>query len=66
MKEELTAEMHYDFWSDKMTREQFMTIAVRGAMNKGESKTEACKRFGITEEFYDKNFPSIFKIISED
>lgn len=66
MKEELTADMQYDFWGDKMTREQYMTICAQGAMNNGMSKKDACDKFGITEKFFDENFDIALKIIIED
>ena len=55
MKDELTTEMHWEFMEDEMTREDFLVMAVRGAMNRGATKTEALKKYGLTEEFFDAN-----------
>ena len=55
MKDELTAEMHYDFFADSVPHDLFMVFAASGAIARGASKKEACQKYGITEEFYDNN-----------
>ena len=55
MKDELTTEMHWEFMEDEMTREDFLVMAVRGAMNRGATKTEALNKYGLSEEFFDAN-----------
>ena len=55
MKDELTAEMHYEFFADFVPHDLFMVFAASGAIARGASKKEACQKYGITEEFYDQN-----------
>lgn len=55
MEDELTTEMHWEFMEDEMTREEFLVMAVCGAMNRGLTKAEALKKYGISEEFFDAN-----------
>lgn len=61
MKDELTTEMHWEFMADEMTREDFLVIAVRGAMNRGATKAEALKKYGLSEEYFDANYERVMK-----
>lgn len=61
MQDELTTEMHWEFMQDEMTREDFLVMAVVGAMNRGATKAEALKKYGITEEFYEANYERVMK-----
>ena len=63
MAEELTSLMQYEFWSNKMSKQQYMTIAAQGAINQGMSKKDACRKFGVTEKFFDENFEKALQII---
>ncbi len=47
-KEELTTAMHAELMDGEMTREELAIWAVKGAMNRGLSKEEACERYGFT------------------
>ncbi len=47
-KEELTTTMHAELMEGEMTREELTLWAVKGAMRRGLSKEEACKRYGFT------------------
>ena len=59
MKEELTAEMHYDFMKRDVSRFDFKVFAVEGDIRQGKSKEEACKRRGITVEEFDANIERV-------
>ena len=61
MEDELTTEMHWEFMEDEMTREDFLVMAVCGAMNRGSTKAEALKKYGISEEFFDANVDRVLK-----
>lgn len=61
MQDELTTEMHWEFMQDEMTREDFLVMAVRGAINRGATKAEALKKYGISEESYDANYERVMK-----
>ena len=58
-KDELSTEMHYEFMEDSVSREDFMVYAASGAIAKGESKEDACKKYGITTDFYDENIQRV-------
>lgn len=54
-KEELTTAMHAELMDGEMTRDELAIWAVIGAMKRGLSKEEACKRYGFTvNEWEDK------------
>lgn len=55
LKDEFTTEMHADMLSCEMSREDVMVMGVYGAMRRGYTKEEALAKYGLTEEFYDKN-----------
>jgi hypothetical protein len=55
MQDELTTEMHWEFMQGEMTREDFLVMAVRGAMNRGATKAEALKKYSLSEEYFDSN-----------
>lgn len=59
MKDELTTEMHWEFMADEMSREDFLVMAVVGAMNRGATKSEALKKYGLSEEYYDENYERV-------
>ena len=61
MEDELTTEMHWEFMEDEMTREDFLVMAVCGAMNRGLTKAEALKKYGISEEFFDANVERVLE-----
>ena len=64
MKEELTTEMHYEFLKDNGVQKKDLSIlAVYGAIQRGVSKSEALKRYNISEKDYDKN---IDKVLNSD
>lgn len=62
MQDELTTEMHWEFMADEMTREDFLVMAVVGAMNKSATKANALKKYGLTEEFFDSNLERVMKL----
>lgn len=61
MKDELTTEMHWEFMANEMTREDFLVMAVVGAMNRGATKVEALKKYGLSEEYFDANYERVMK-----
>jgi len=64
MAEELTTEMHFEFLEDMGTdRLSYFVFAARGAMNRGLSKAEALKRYGLSEAVYDAG---IDRVLSTD
>lgn len=64
MAEELTTEMHFEFLEDMGTdRLSYFVFAARGAMNRGLSKVEALKRYGLSEAVYDAE---IDRVMSTD
>ena len=61
MQDELTAEMHWEFLEGEMTREEFLVMAVVGAMNGGTSKADALKKYGLSEEYFDENVERVMR-----
>ena len=61
MQDELTTEMHREFMQGEMTREDFLVMAVRGAMNRGATKAEALKKYSLSEEYFDSNVERVMK-----
>ena len=61
MQDELTTEMHWEFLEGEMPREDFLVIAVVGAMNRGSTKAEALKMYGLSAEFFDANVERVMK-----
>ena len=55
MAEELTTEMHYEFFEGRVTKEDFLIASVYGAIRRGIKKNDALKQHGLTEDFYDRN-----------
>ena len=61
MQDELTTEMHWEFIQGEMTREDFLVMAVRGAMNRGATKADALKKYSLSEEYFDSNVERVMK-----
>ena len=61
MQDELTTEMHWEFMQGEMTREDFLVMAVRGAMNRGATKADALKKYSLSEEYFDSNVERVMK-----
>ena len=61
MQDELTTEMHWEFIENEMTQEDFLVMAVVGAMNRGATKAEALKKHGLSEEYFDANYERVMK-----
>ena len=61
MQEELTTEMHWEFMQCEVPREDFMLMAVVGAMNRGATKADALKEHGLSEEYFDENYERVMK-----
>ena len=53
--------MHWEFMQGEMTREDFLVMAVRGAMNRGATKAEALKKYSLSEEYFDSNVERVMK-----
>ena len=53
MKDELTTEMHAELMEGEATMQEMRYMGVLGAMNRGFSKEEALRRYGISEEEFD-------------
>ena len=53
MKDEFTTKMHADMlgWSQEDTR----LIEIWTDIRAGEKKSDVCKKYGISEEYYDEN-----------
>lgn len=45
----------------EMTREDFLVMAVVGAMNRGATKAEALKKYGLSEEYFEANLERVMK-----
>ena len=58
-KEELTTAMHAELMEGEMTREELAIWAVKGAMNRGLSKEEACKRYGFTVSKWERKYKKL-------
>lgn len=58
-KEELTTAMHAELMEGEMTREELTLWAVKGAMRRGLSKEEACKRYGFTVSEWEQEFTKL-------
>ena len=61
MKDDLTTEMHWEFLEGKMPREDFLVMAVVGAMNRGASKADALKKYGLLERYFDENVERVMR-----
>lgn len=58
--DELTTEMHYDLhFEGFVSKKDFYCAAIYGAIRGGESKANALKRYGISEDYYDANIERI-------
>mgnify|MGYP007131839388 FL=1 len=58
-KEELTTTMHAELMEGEMTREELTLWAVKGAMRRGLSKEEACKRYGFTVSEWEQEYTKL-------
>lgn len=47
--------MHAELMNGEKTREELTIWAVKGAMRRGLSKEEACKRYGVTISEFEGN-----------
>ncbi len=61
-REELTSEMHGEFMCETMSKEDYNVMCAFAAIRGGQSKSAALKRFGLSEDFYDKN---VDRVLSE-
>ena len=59
MAEELTTDMHYEFFEGEMSKRDFYIFAVSGAISRGVPKQEALKKYGISEDEYDANIERV-------
>ena len=59
MNDELTTLMHYEFFEDEYTKEEFLCLGVYGAIQGGMKKEDALKKYGIEERFYNQNIERI-------
>ena len=57
----MTAEMHWEFLEGGMTQEDFLVMAVVGAMNRGASKADAQKKYGLLERYFDENVERVMR-----
>ena len=51
--------MHAELMEGEMTREELAIWAVKGAMNRGLSKEEACKRYGFTVSKWERKYKKL-------
>ena len=51
--------MHYEFFADEYTREEFMALDAYGRIRDGEDKDTVLKQNGISAEFYNANIERI-------
>lgn len=58
-KEELTTEMHAEFMDGEISMNDMKIMGVYGAISRGISKTEALKKYGLTEEEYCANIERV-------
>ena len=53
--------MHWEFLEGGMTQEDFLVMAVVGAMNRGASKADAQKKYGLLERYFDENVERVMR-----
>lgn len=58
-EDEFTTLMHYEFFADEYTRDEFMAMDAYARIRDGEDKDTVLKENGITAEFYDANIERI-------
>ena len=54
MKEELTTSMHYELLKDEVSEDDIVIWGVYGAIRRGMTVEEACKKYNISVEHYEK------------
>ena len=52
MEEELSTQMHAEFFSDEYTKEEWAAMGVFGALRRGVSLEDALAQYGLTESRY--------------
>lgn len=63
MKEELTTKMHEELIGKEITKNDLKIMGVHGAIKRGFSLEEACRRYKISVETYKENYKDIiFKV----
>ena len=62
MADEFTSLMHYEFFADEYTRDEFMALDAYSRIRNGEDKDTVLRKNGITAEFYDANIERILLI----
>ena len=53
--------MHWEFMQGEMTWEDFLVMAVVGAMNRGSTKPETLEKYGLSVAFFDANVERVLK-----
>lgn len=49
MQDEFTTEMHWGLMQSEVTREDFLVMAVHGAIKRGATKAESMKKYGLSK-----------------
>ena len=57
--EDLTTAMHEELIGDEFSHFDFMVFAASGAISRGVPKSEALRKYGITEQEYDDNIDRV-------
>jgi len=54
MNEELTTKMHAEFLGDEISDQELNVMGVYGALRRGVPIDEALKKYGLTQDEYNK------------
>jgi uncharacterized protein YkwD len=60
-KEELTTAMHAEFMEGEISAKDMKIMGVYGAIGAGSSKSDALKKYGISEKEYNENIKRVLK-----
>lgn len=53
LQDELTTEMHSELMSKEVSRQEMKYLGICGAINRGMSKADALRKYGVSESEYD-------------
>lgn len=59
LEEEFTTDMHADLLADEVTGDDLSVMGVYGAIQRGAALSDALKKYGISEAFYNANLERV-------
>lgn len=59
MKEEFTTKMHSELIGKEISESDFKIMGIFGAIRRGFSLQEACKKYDVDENYYLKNYKRV-------